>query len=254
MTDFNLLKEEDLFEEPFLSEYKEEMQFFYSELVHLNVQLFIIEKIMRFRFDLFVNPNQTIFFSNVLSSFFESSILRIARIITDTDGDFRTITKFKNRIFQSIKDVYKGEFRNRIKENRFDKNTEELLVKIRARRNQRIAHTIINVSEEDLHKSTIYLKDLFSLRDQLNSILSTLSFGTTRMMLPIQYDEHVQHPKGTDSRTDIERILDSLAFDSFILSLPEKNPVLWDARKRSLKEHDIKEINFYRSKLGLKNV
>ncbi|WP_340016226.1 hypothetical protein [Paenibacillus sp. FSL K6-1318] len=59
--DFTMIQAEELFEEPFLSEYKEELKFFYSELVHLNTQLFIIEKVIQFRFDLFTNPNQRIF-------------------------------------------------------------------------------------------------------------------------------------------------------------------------------------------------
>ncbi|MNP77261.1 hypothetical protein D3C76_1746530 [compost metagenome] len=73
------------------------------------------------------------------------------------------------------------------------------------------------------------------------------------MMLPLEYDESVEHPAGIDSRTDIERILDHIAFDSYVVSLPETNPILWEARKRSLKEYDIEEINIYRSKLGLDN-
>jgi hypothetical protein len=73
------------------------------------------------------------------------------------------------------------------------------------------------------------------------------------MMLPLEYDDSVQHPAGVDSRADIERMLDHIAFDSSVVSLPEKNPVFWEARKRSLKEHDIEEINIYRSKLGLEN-
>ncbi|GIO31794.1 MULTISPECIES: AbiU2 domain-containing protein [Paenibacillus] len=253
MINFTMIKEEELFEEPFLSEYRNEIKFFYSELVHLNVQLSIIDKIRRFRFDLFVSPDQTTFFSTVLNSFFESSILRVARLVTDNDGDFRTITRFKNKIFQNMQETYKKDFQERLRESKFDKNTDELLERIRTRRNQRIAHIIRNVNEEELRKSTIYLKDLFSLRDQLNSLLSALSFGTTRMMLPLEYDESVEHPAGVDSRTDIERILDHIAFDSYVVSLPETNPILWEARKRTLKEHDIEEINIYRSKLGLDN-
>ncbi|MDL1164105.1 hypothetical protein P0100_24235 [Yersinia pestis] len=252
--DFTMIQDEELFEEPFLSEYRDEMKFFYSELVDLNLHLFIIDKIRRFRFDLFVSPNQTIFFSTVLNSFFDSSILRITRLVTDAKESLRTIKPFKNKIIKNMKPHYVDDFKKRLKEVDFEKNTNELQNKIRARRDQRIAHMIRNFSEEELRNSTVYLKDLFDLREQLNLLLSALSFGTARMMLPLAYSELVEHPVGVDSRTDIERILDQIAFDSQIVSLPEACPILWEARKKQLEEHDIQEINRYRQKLGLANV
>jgi hypothetical protein len=169
MINFTNTKDEELFDEPFLSEYRNDIQFFYSELVYLNVQLFMVDRIRRFRFDLFVRQSQTTFFSTVLNSFFESSILRVARLVTDNDGDFRTIIRFKNKIFQNMQEMYKKDFQERLRECKFDKNTDELLERIRTRRNQRIAHIIRNVNEEELRKSTIYLKQLFCLRDKLNS-------------------------------------------------------------------------------------
>lgn len=249
--DFTMIQAEELFEEPFLSEYKEEIKFFYSELVHLNTQLFIIEKVIQFRFDLFTNPNQRIFFDTVLSSFFETSILRIARLVTDSKDNFRIIKSFKNKIRDNMNIEYKEFFQNTLKENNFEKNTRELQNKIKARRNQRIAHMIRNVDEEELRNSTIYLRDLFHLRDQLNLLLSQLSFGTTRLMLPLPYSDRVEHPAGVDSRTDIERMLDQIAFESELINLAETCPIIWEARKKKLAQRDVEEINRYRAKRGL---
>jgi hypothetical protein len=45
-------------------------------------------------------------------------------------------------------------------------------------------------------------------------LLDSISFDATHLMLPIGYDEQVRYPKGTDSRPDIEKILDQVAFNS----------------------------------------
>lgn len=146
---------------------------------------------------------------------------------------------------------YKEFFQNTLKENNFEKNTRELQNKIKARRNQRIAHMIRNVDEDELRNSTIYLRDLFHLRDQLNLLLSQLSFGTTRLMLPLAYSDRVEHPVGVDSRTDIERILDQITFESELINLAEACPIMWEARKKKLEQRDVEEINRYRAKRGL---
>jgi hypothetical protein len=81
-----------------------------------------------------------------------------------------------------------------------------------------------------------------------------LSFNVDYLMLPIPYSDKVIHPKDADSRSDIERILDSIAKESGYLTMPEelgKWPGAWEKQKEMMSDEDISILNKYRKKSGL---
>src|SRR5947207_1590974 len=129
----------DVLEAGFVDEYKRGMQFFHSHLVELHMNIFILEKVLAFPFRLFAGSDQ-IFFRQVIINFYDVSILTITRVAADQAGDLFTLPRFKNAIVQHIKDVYREPFLTRLREVRFDEETEELLAKAKTIRNQRIAH------------------------------------------------------------------------------------------------------------------
>jgi len=241
----------DVLDKSELAYYERGMEFFYSELVHLNINLFIMDKIADFRFDLFTTINQTTFFNMVFRNFFYSSLLIITRIAADQGSDVFTLPRFKNRIRQSSKQEYRELIDNRLREVKFDIGIQKLLEKTKNFRNQSVAHLLEEVVFGNKETTKVFYSDLKKLRDQLNDLLDAISFNVDHMMLPVHYSADVIHPKHSDSRPDIERILDSIAEKSELLTMPEKQPQGWKIHKKRLKKEDLDIINHYRTKFGI---
>ena len=256
--DISPLKQEEVINKDHLEDYKNGMNFFFSELVRLNINIYIINKIREFPSSLFCVPHDRIFLSMALNNFFEYSVVIITRIISDEGEGKFTLRRFKNRI---IKDYIKSEYRialqDRMKSIKIDDNTiKYTLEKLKTLRDKRIAHTI----EEFIQNTEIELiefKELETLINYLNRVFKLLSFNVDYLMLPIPYSDKVIHPKDVDSRSDIERILDSIAKESGYLMMPEelgKWEGLWEKRKEMISEEEISILNKYRKKFGLPDI
>jgi len=237
----------------YLKDYEDGMGFFYSELVTLNTNIFIINKIREFPFDVFCAPDDKIFFSMVINNFFEYSIIIISRLIKDTSANSFTIRKFKNRIIKDyIKPEYREAFKNRIKNSKFEHIMNDILDRIQDLRNKRIAHTIEDYVKDTKNIGRINFKELEKLRDFINLFFENLSFNIEHMMVPVPYSDKVQHPKDSDPRSDIEKILDSIAKESAFLNAPEINskwPTVWKEIKKRMTERELNIFNKYREKL-----
>jgi len=71
-------------------------------------------------------------------------------------------------------------------------------------------------------------------------------------MVLLPYYEEVIHPKGSDPRPDIEKILDSIAKESAFLNYPEENikfPILWDNMKKRMTKRETDIFYKYREKI-----
>ena len=88
----------DILEEGAFEGYDKGIGIFFSELVQLNAILYLAEKIVNFPFDLFAGRDNTIFFTIVMDSFYDSAIFTITRLTTDQKGDLFTLPRFKNRV------------------------------------------------------------------------------------------------------------------------------------------------------------
>jgi len=248
------LSPEDALNQGELDYYKRGMDFFFEELVHLNVNLFILDKVIEFPFNLLAGVGETLFFHMVFHNFFYASLLIITRIAADQGGGLFTLPSFKNRIRQAVKKRFQGQMDDRLRKVRFDQKTRNLLKRARKLRTQRIAHAVEGVVLGEEKEVRVFYGDLQQLRDQLNDLLDALSFNVEHMMLPIQYSPDVIHPKGSDKRPDIERILDSIAKSSPMLNMPEDHPARWPYRRKQLTSEEMKIINQYREKFGLRTI
>ena len=236
----------------YLKDYEDGMGFFYSELVTLNTNIFIINKIREFPFDLFCTPDDKIFFSMVINNFFEYSIIIISRLIKDASANSFTIRKFKNRIIKNyIKSEYLEAFKNRIRNIKFEHVMNDILDRIQDLRNKRIAHTIEDYVKDTKNIGRINFKELEKLRDCANQLFDNLSFGIEHTMVPFPYSEKVIHPKDSDARPDIEKILDSIAKESYFLNMPELDKYWLKYGKKRMKERELKILYEYRDKLGI---
>ncbi|GAH17866.1 unnamed protein product, partial [marine sediment metagenome] len=119
---FKSLTEKEIILPEYFKDYKGGMEFFHNELTTLNTNIFIINKIIKFPFDIFCYPDDRTFFSMVINNFFEYSIIIISRLFKDTGNNCFTLPEFKKRIIlKYIKPEYKKDFISRIKEVNFKK-------------------------------------------------------------------------------------------------------------------------------------
>jgi len=255
---FSNLDAKEVISLEYLKDYEDGMGFFYSELVTLNTNIFIINKIREFPFDLFCVPDDKIFFLMVINNFFEYSIIIISRLIKDTSANSFTIRKFKNRIVKDyIKPEYKEAFKNRIRNIKFEHIMDDILNRVQDLRNKRIAHTIKDYIKDTRNIGRINFKELEKLRDHINLFFENLSFNKKHIMVPIPYSVEVQHPKDSDPRSDIEKILDSIAKESAFLNTPErysKWPIVWKERKKRMTQREISIFKKYREKFGFPKI
>jgi len=253
--DFSELEPREVLHEEAIPEYERGMDFFYlGQLVPLNANIYIIEQVLEFPFELFVSPEDTIFFRLLVDNFYNTGLLTITRLATDSGKDLYTLLQFKNWVAQQVKDEFKEDFQKHLKQAKFDKKTQEMLEKARGLRNTSVAHIKRDLVLGNIEQDRLNFVELKALRDALNVLLKALSFNKERLMLPIQYHLGVVHPAGADSRSDIQRILDNIARDSNMLNLPEKNPHHWAAFRKNLSEENLRTINKYRAKFGLPEV
>jgi len=251
MKDFSSLYEDVVLEKDSIDEYQKTIDFFWDELTKLNTNIFIIKKIFEFPFDLFCSPEDKIFFSRVVWNFYENSVLIITKLATDKGKDLHTLLKFKNWVFKQIKSEYKSDFRQKLREAKFDLGTKKIFDKAKDLRDYVFAH----FNRDKLKQiPNLNLSELEKLRDKLNSLFDALLFNAEYEMLPLSYSDNVIHPEGVDHRSDIEALLDSVAKNSYLLNMPERFPERWKYDKESYDEEAIEKINKYRKKSSLPEV
>jgi len=74
------------------------------------------------------------------------------------------------------------------------------------------------------------------------------------MLTLLDYNPNVIHPSGTDSRSDIELLLDLIIENSPFVNMPENQSDYWQYFKKNLSEEEIKQMNYYRKRVGKKLV
>jgi len=252
--DFTTLAPEDVLEPDVLPYYKEGLEFFHLQLAHLNSTIFVMDHVITFPYHLFSHANETLFFKLVFNNFFHASVLVITRMATDQGEEFFTLPRFKNRLRRSVKHLYLKEFDNHLRSLRFDASTRQLLRKAENLRHTKVAHTLEATIFQPNSEDALRFGDLKALRDRLNDLLSGLSFHTDLLMLPPQYSGRVQHPAESDSRSDIEKLLDLVAEHSELIRLPESSPQMWAIQRRYTTSDDLALLNRYRSKFKMPEV
>jgi len=244
----------DVIESSWLEEYERSIHLLWWELVRLNSNLYILDKLLSFPFDLFLPmPGQRTFFNIVLWNLFDFSILTACKLVEDT----LTLRSFKNEIRQNIRSKeYKSGFDAVLKEIKFERQIRPLRDRIKTLRDKRIAHLDkdFHLSPQQIKEMRVSLSDLMMLRDALNQLFELLCFGRQRSVVPIEYNPEVRHPPGVDARSDIEKLLDNIARDSPLSNMPENEPDRWPYFRQGLPMDVLQLLNEYRRKFGLPEV
>jgi hypothetical protein len=56
------------------------------------------------------------------------------------------------------------------------------------------------------------------------------------------------------TNTDIEKILNAVARESYALNLPEKNAAVWPHHRAKMSDEELKTFDFWRGRAGLRTV
>jgi len=249
--DISVLNAEEVLPQECVQDYRKGMEALYRQLVHLNTNIFILERIAEFPFSLFVTPGESIFLRMVFANFASASLLIITRIATDTDVDLLTLPQFKNWLRQHVRDQYKDAFDARLKAVRFNKETIALLKRAKQVRDEQLAHLTRATATGTSEASNIFLSELKSLRDALNSLMDALAFNVDHLLLPLEYSPRVSSARQARTKPDIERLLDCIAQRSALLNMPESNPEEWNHQRKRLSSEEVAILNQYRKKFGL---
>ncbi len=252
------MKPDDLIRPSWLDSYEKEIEALWWQLVQLNSNVFILEKLSAFPFDLF-QIIRTPFWELVRASLFETSVMIIWRLV-DPGEKTLTLAHFKDRIRENLREEeYCSQFDELLEGIDFEGTVSNIRLRVQKIRHNQLAHFqrkwIVDPSPEQMKERSLPLSDLGTLRDALNSLFDLLCFGHMRSVLLFDYDPKVQRPAGSDSRSDIERLLDSVAKESPLLNMPEEQPEIWPYwRDKNMSQQSLEVLNQYRLKFGLPKV
>jgi hypothetical protein len=233
-----------------LETYQDCISRIWKELYRLNSNLFILNKLLQFRGDLFLEPLKMDFLNLVTISLTHDSCLIVTKLVADT-GNKLTMSRFHNWVKKNIRPEHSVSFNKSCKNVDFQKTVRAVREKIEPLRNNYLAHLTIDgqMRPQVPQETGIAFQELRSICDQLVNYFNLHSFGSEYKMLPLGCDPTVQHPIGVDKRPDIEYILDLIVQDSDLFNLPEKSPY-WQIIKGTLPSETIEVINEYRRKFG----
>lgn len=240
------LRSSDILHPDWLPSYQEQITQLYLQACHLTNNLFLLERIVTFPFHLFPSKHRT-FWRLVSQSLYESSLLCAWRIAIDSNGNILTIKRFKNEVLKHIqRDAIKKEVQKRLRTLNFEKKLKKIQDCITDYRHCRVAHY---QPRQDIALPHVIV--LAEVRDAVIELMRFLGFEEHFEFLVLEYNPAVKHPAGTETRPDVERLLDDCALSSRLISMPEKDPVRWDHRRRRMTRKDIQLFNEYRAKFKL---
>ena len=232
-----------------LEQYEAEMAYFHGRLSELHHNIYYVQHILDFPFDLFVNPVEDLFLRFVVHNFFQVSVLQITKLTTDSGGDAHTLSHFNTFMNSAVKDEYLRDYRDRLKESKVNPRIERLIATATRLRDKTIAHWVPTDKMDTLTFDQI--KDIVA---ELTKLFDVASFATECHYLSVYYDPAARPPAGADSRPDIERILDGIARDSDMLHLPERSPEAWPHAFKTWSAVKVERFNRYRRRCGLPEV
>ncbi len=101
--DFTKLSPDDLLNTTWLPTYKAELDALWWQIVRLNSNIFVIEKIEKFPFDLFQTlPSH--FWDLTYAALYDVCVMTVWKIAIDADRRTLTLRRFKNAILANLRD------------------------------------------------------------------------------------------------------------------------------------------------------
>jgi len=247
------LQPADVIQPSWLEQYKRKMDRLQQELILLNSNLYVLEKLSKFPIHLFTEPLRGQFLDMVAVNLSSMCAMSVWRLRLDPDTKSLTLRRFSEDVGKHLRPKYRQEFNTALADLKWD---ERALERVEKFRHKSMAHfdSKCNLSPQERRKLWLSLPDLTKLRDTLNSLFEILCFRLHRAVLPPYYDPKVLRPRDMDPRSDVEVILDKIARNSPMLNMPEEQPQVWPFHRQKLTKDDLKVLNEYRRKFGLPEV
>lgn len=244
------LRVEDVIDPKWLEEYTTERDIIYRQLLEANTMFYILGKIELFPFDLFAANDDRIFWRSIRNALIETIIMIIWRIIVDEAGDALTLKSFKNNVIRhAIDPQARMTIRERVREVNFSKSIKTQENRIRKIRTRYLAHHLVlpNDSPNENELPTLTFGELNTVIDAAWDMFDVLSFEKCHLRWYWGYFEEVRE----NQQTDIDKLLNQVAYASNVLHLPEREPEFWQIERSNLSSEQIGVLNQYRMKFGL---
>lgn len=253
LMDLTTLDPATIIREEWLRDYQDGLDLIWYELIRINANLFILDRIQKFPFRLFgVEEGRSSFWESTFVNTYDSIIMSLWKITLDTNSNSFTIYKWKNGIKNNLRN---GEHRHLIS-GEIDAASKikqkEINARITTLRHKVVAHldkeSNLGVSAEVMKERRVYVHELRLLCEDLNKLFGCLCFNHEHGCLPIDYTGLSGDYKYS---SDIDRLLERIADDSGVIHIPEEFPDEWPEQRQKYSEGDLEIINHYRSRLGL---
>jgi hypothetical protein len=249
---------EDVLSEEAFPTYDEMMRGIWPHIIALNTNLYLLSKIIAFPFA-FLGIDPQPYWTATQRALFDGCILVLWRVVLDTNPAGRTLIHVKNQLFASLQDGRALKALAEVMEEDFPSGWQTAWgAKVEEIRHNYVAHfdfhKHVRPTEEDVKQRALSLSDLKEVQEQVMDLFDVLALGVGFMAIPLEYDPGVRKGAHEDQRSDIERLLDSLARESHLVNLPESNPLLWPWELKRMSAEDRDRLNAFRRRFGLSEV
>ena len=240
-----------------LDQYEKEMNAVHWQLIQFNCNIYILEKIMSVDF-VFLGYTTNNFWHLLFASMFETNVMILWRLVDPSDSTLN-MRVIRDRIRVNLcNNKLKNEFDTLIRKSNYDSYIEEIHDKILILRHNRFGHLqrkwIVNNNASFINVDYLPFPNLKEYGNTIGKLFNLLCFNHERMLTFLDYNPNVISPSGTDPRSDIELLLDLVIENSPFVNMPEDQPEYWPYSKKALSEEEIKQMNYYRKRVGKKPV
>jgi hypothetical protein len=230
-------------------DFQKQRRVVFDQLAYLRAALYLLREVATFPLDKLVPDTERIFFTVTARALYETAVLAITKLTTDEGDNVLTVNRFRNNVLKMLRPDLVDSFRDQLKNTKFDAAMKDVAKRAKDLRNARLAHLSLG---EVLNASTPLVagKELEQLADELEKLYEPLLFGATASFLPVPYDPEIRAANARQD-TDIEKILNAVARESYALNFPEKNTRVWEQKRGSMTDEEVETFNFWRARAGL---
>jgi len=239
-------------------EYDKMMHNIWSHIIALNTDMYLLSKIIAFPFA-FLGIAPQPYWMATQRALFDGCVLALWRVVLDTNPTGRTLIHVKNYLFSSLRDPRARVALAEVMDRDFPKGWADTWgIKVEEIRHNYVAHFDFrkhtNPTEDEIRQRSLHFRELEEVRKQVVDLFDVLALNVKFEALPPECDPAARMGGREDQRSDIELILDSLARDSHLVNLPERNPALWRWERTRMSPNDGARLNSYRRRFGLSEI
>lgn len=236
-----------------LDQYKKEMDPVYGQLTQFNSNIYIMEKITSIDLNLLGTATNN-FWHLVLASMFETNVMILWRLVDPSDVTLN-MRILRDRIRGNLRDdSLRNEFDSLIGKSNYGSRIDKIYNKVSILRHNRFGHFqrkwIVKESPSLISDDYLPFPNLKEYGNTIGELFNLLCFGHKRLLILLDYSPNVKHPLDTDSRSDIESLLDLVIENSPWVNTPENQPDYWPHFKKVLSNKEIELMNYYRKRVG----